>query len=120
MVRNDLTAHYKQVADIDLGVFTPIGWREDSCVGFSGTYNGNGYKITNAQIKAKIASNDWVWGGRPYYQVYGGIFAILTGTVTNLVVEGTCEPLTKGSLPPPGGYGNFGVDYYMVSAPGLK
>lgn len=44
-VRNELSAYYIQTADIDLGgvEWEPIG-------SFTGSYNGNGYKITNIKV----------------------------------------------------------------------
>jgi len=54
-IRNDLTLYYKQGKNIDLGTtpyneeggFTPIG---DGTINFTGTLNGNGYKIKSLYI----------------------------------------------------------------------
>ncbi|MBU4487437.1 MAG: T9SS type A sorting domain-containing protein [Candidatus Delongbacteria bacterium] len=60
-IRYNLTSHYIQTADIDLGVapwnegegWEPIGdyyWTNPS-ISFSGTYNGDNYQIKNMMIK---------------------------------------------------------------------
>lgn len=64
-VRNDLTAHYIQVADIDMSgyewspigtgygggsVLPPFGSPSTENIPFEGEYNGNNYKITNLSI----------------------------------------------------------------------
>jgi len=49
-VRNYLDKHFKQISDIDLSTYEdwePIG---NNTSQFSGTYNGNGYKILNLQM----------------------------------------------------------------------
>lgn len=50
-VRNDLSAHYVQISDIDLSGYSdwkPIGNLSDTA--FIGSYNGQGYKISNLTI----------------------------------------------------------------------
>jgi hypothetical protein len=57
-VRNDLTAYYKQIADIDLSGYTnwePIG---DNTTPFTGSYDGDGYTIDNMTIDR--ATTDYV------------------------------------------------------------
>lgn len=49
-VRNNLSAHYKQTADIDLNVYsTGEGWIPigQATAEFTGVYDGNGYEIRN-------------------------------------------------------------------------
>lgn len=49
-IRNYLDKHFKQISDIDLSTYEdwePIG---NNTSPFSGTYNGNGYKILNLQM----------------------------------------------------------------------
>lgn len=49
-VRNNLNLHFRQMADIDLDAienWTPIGTASDP---FRGTYDGNGYRISNMNI----------------------------------------------------------------------
>lgn len=82
-VRNDLDAHYIQINDIDMsafGDFEPIGKRyaNGSTVGYTaffGSYNGQGYKISNLNI-VKL---QWEFVG--LFAYVGG------GTVNNIVLE---------------------------------
>ena len=58
-VRNDLTGDYIQMADIDLGSYLnwqPIGYisGNNSGSGFTGSYNGNGYSISNLTINNEV------------------------------------------------------------------
>ena len=49
-VRNDLSSHYKQIADIDLNIYsTGDGWIPigQETAEFTGVYDGNGYDIVN-------------------------------------------------------------------------
>ena len=69
-VRNNLGANYKQVSNIDLSGFAewiPIG------AIFSGTYNGNSYKVSNVTCTAS-------------YSLIG-LFAENYGSIINLGVE---------------------------------
>lgn len=69
-VRNNLSAHYKQVNDIDLsdwGNWEPIGQKYSDP--FQGVYDGNGHKIINLNAN----KNGLV-----------GLFGVLYGTCTNL------------------------------------
>lgn len=79
-VRNNLEAHYKQVADIDLGGanFEPIGHKPLADYDpFSGVYDGNRHKIINGNINYPTDN-------------YIGLFAYLArrGEVRNLGIEG--------------------------------
>lgn len=48
MVENDLSAHYRLIADIDVnGAMYTMGSEEEA---FSGTFNGNGYKIERLTV----------------------------------------------------------------------
>ncbi len=51
VIGNQLDAHYKLIADIDMqGVkWSPLGNRKER---FTGTFNGNGYRIVNLKVKA--------------------------------------------------------------------
>ena len=78
-VRNDRKAHYIQVADIDL-----VGWNwvpiQNHAVGvesaFCGSYNGNGYKISNLSIKATDDETR-----------YCGLFAYNDGQLENIALD---------------------------------
>jgi hypothetical protein len=69
-VRNDLTASYVQVANIDLenASWTPIANNSD----FSGSYNGNGYTISNLNVSGTTSS---------------GLFAEVSGQIENVKLE---------------------------------
>lgn len=81
-IRNDLDGNYILMSDIDLnswGNWTPIGtgW---SGVGFTGTFDGNGYAIKHMVIDDNSVIKDYNGG----YQ-YAGLFATLKGaTVKNI------------------------------------
>jgi hypothetical protein len=78
---NHLNKHYIQIADIDASAtsgwnggqgFEPIG---DEFYSFSGSFNGNGYKITNLSINRD--------------QMHVGLFGFVDGaTISNIVLEG--------------------------------
>lgn len=75
-VRNDLAGTYYLMNDIDLssyGDWVPIG---HSTTSFSGVFNGQGHKITGMTI-----------GNEEYENT--GLFGKVTGTITNLGVDGT-------------------------------
>lgn len=71
-VNNDVSAHYKLGADIDLkGVdFTPIGNADTGA--FSGSFDGNGYVIKNLSID----------GGK-----YVGLFGYNEGNISNIKIQ---------------------------------
>ena len=71
-VNNDVSAHYKLGADIDLkGVeFTPIGNADTGA--FSGSFDGNGYVIKNLSID----------GGK-----YAGLFGCNEGNISNIKIQ---------------------------------
>ena len=59
-VRNDLSAHYKQTADIDLNVYsTGDGWIPigQETVEFTGVYDGNNYEIRNLWCNNLVGNN---------------------------------------------------------------
>lgn len=72
-VRNNLSAYYKQVCDIDMsgfGNWIPIG----NDPGFGGYYNGNGYKIDNLICEQTT--------------VYAGLFGYISvGKIENVNIE---------------------------------
>ena len=96
-VRNDLTANYILMNDIDLTEVTaeggdwnyggrgwnPIGSEDRySYTSFSGIFDGNGYHIKGMNIDiTSYPSNNY-----GYY--YVGLFSYLTGTIKNLNVDG--------------------------------
>ena len=105
-VRNNLTANYILMNDIDLTEATkkggdwdfmgngwnPIGSKDIySNDAFSGIFDGNGYKITGLRINATKAPSG-VSSSR-----YVGLFAYVTGTVKNLTVEGSVSSDFGGS-----------------------
>jgi len=56
-VRNNLSANFKQIAHIDLTAFSGgLGWKPigDGDNPFSGTYDGNGFTITNLKIERTV------------------------------------------------------------------
>lgn len=76
-VRNDLTAYYKQMNDITLsGEWIPIGTGNTTVTAFTGTYDGNGHKITGLTITG-------------YSVVGAGLFGYNRGIIKNLGVSGT-------------------------------
>lgn len=59
-VRNNLSAHYKQTADIDLNVYsTDDGWIPigQATVEFTGVYDGNNYEIRNLWCNNLVGNN---------------------------------------------------------------
>lgn len=80
-VRNNLSACYKQVNDIDLsswGNWTPIGGITNP-IAFVGTYDGNGKKIKNLNIS--LIAN------RRYVTYHLGLFAYNKGTIQKVNLE---------------------------------
>ena len=74
-VRNNLTAYYKQTADIVLtGAWTPIG---DLTTSFTGSYDGNRYMVNGLSITGATTNDN-------------GLFGVIGsgGTVKNLGVSG--------------------------------
>ncbi|MDW7668510.1 MAG: GLUG motif-containing protein, partial [Bacillota bacterium] len=77
-VRDYLDAHFKQIADIDLGVspwnegegWEPIGTSENQ---FLGLYNGQGFKIENLSINRSLKDNI-------------GLFGITNGTIQKVEI----------------------------------
>ena len=79
-VRIDLSAHYKQTADIDLGVApwnVGEGWLPISQLGspFMGTYNGDGYTISGITINRPEKNSQSLFG------------YVTNGTITNLNIQ---------------------------------
>jgi len=83
-VRNDLAAHYEQISDIDMLYITnwiPIGEYNFfpglinfGLPPFTGSYNGNGYKISN--LKSTVQGDKYT---------YAGLFGYTMGcTITNV------------------------------------
>lgn len=79
-VRNNLTATYELGNDIDMssfGLFTPISYYDESnwVNGFSGNFNGNGYRIKNLTINKSKG-------------IYMGLFGqFFFGTIQNVGLE---------------------------------
>ncbi len=98
-VRNNLTAYYKQTADIDISSYSnwsKIGTAITSGNYFAGTYDGDGYKITGLTITSTTTS-------------YNGLFGVIGtgGTVKNLSVSGSISGVTQAGIGLLAGY-NFG------------
>ena len=75
MYANNYSAYYRLQNNITLtNAFTPIG---SNTLLFTGTFDGNGYTITNLQIPASANFN------------YSGFFGVNYGTIKNLSVAGT-------------------------------
>ena len=107
-VRNNLSAHYKQIADIDLeswGNWEPIGNYYTTIEGdlyeeheFNGIYNGNGYKIK--KLKAmRTGSNSYITkDGRDWIWDHSGLFGVVEGQIRNLIViDSECGATGNGS-----------------------
>ncbi len=86
-VKGYSTAYYKLVDDIDLGghEWAPIGClyitsQDDASAdrAFSGTFDGNGYIVSNFKITEEQ---------QPYFEYYGLFGRVAGGTVKNLGVE---------------------------------
>jgi len=81
-IRGKLDAHYLQTADIDLGgvEWCPIGQMgaasDSGSTEFSGSYDGNGYKISNLTISKFDADNVCI-----------GLFAISNGIIKNVSLD---------------------------------
>lgn len=85
-VRSDLTAHYKQTADIDLaswGNWTPIGFQVGQ---FEGSYDGDGYSIINLSIN------------EPTEWYVGLFFFLMDAVIEKLIVQGSCVGLNTVGL----------------------
>ncbi len=98
-VRNNLTAYYKQNMDIDLSGYSPwskIGTTITAGTNFTGTYDGDGHKITGLSI---TSTSDQ----------YNGLFGVIGsgGTVKNLGVTGASLSGSTAGLGILAGY-NFG------------
>ncbi len=118
-VRNDLSAHYKQIADIDLSVYAswvPIGAEVDKSednilkdpISFKGTYNGQNYKILNMTITS------------PNYKWVGLFGSLETGKdlptlISNLKLENVNINLDMQSID----YENNGSDGHILSVGGI-
>lgn len=81
---SDLTKHYKQIADIDLGDLGTLPTNEAIITGdFSGTYDGNGKSIS---YSVKFV-------GTNRYSSYG-LFEKVSGTIKNLRITSSSAMLT--------------------------
>lgn len=80
-VRKNLSAHYIQIADINLNEYndwTPIGYStlDGKTSYFTGTYDGNGYKIFNLSISSFDKNNMTI-----------GLFGSSQGIIKNVYLE---------------------------------
>lgn len=104
-VRNDLTANYILMNDIDLSVATADGGDYDfngngwNPIGsndiyddleFSGIFNGNGYTISGMRIALSALPS-----GSNAYGIYLGLFANVSGTVKNLKIRWYFRPANR-------------------------
>ncbi len=86
-VRSNLSAHYELIADIDLGVppynegagWAPIGTKD---IPFSGTFDGNGFTITNLTINRPDTSYIGLFG------CTGSDAEIRNVKLENVIIEG--------------------------------
>lgn len=80
-IRNNLTASYKLMADINLSCinsFEPIGKYDEP---FIGCFDGNGFTIRNMKITKTIAPTS------PVTTEYIGLFAVNNGIIKNLRLD---------------------------------
>lgn len=99
-VRNDLTAYYKQTADISLSGYanwTAIGVFSTSP--FSGTYDGDGHKVTGLSITSTAANGNGLFG------VVGA-----GGVIKNLGVSGDVSGIQSARV-----FGNEKVTNAMLA-----
>ena len=90
-IRNDLTATYYLASDITLtSTFATIGDYENP---FNGTFNGNGYTISNMNITSSVLSVD---GSSLGY--FAGMFACITGTVKNVTFKNFTVTIDASSI----------------------
>ena len=115
-IRNDLTANYILMNDIDLTEATKAGGDWDfmgngwNPIGsndvygsskFSGVFDGNGHKITGLRIKITTLPSG------VSSPIYVGLFAYVSGTVKNLTVEGDIHGAIKNGTCYVGGIAAF-------------
>lgn len=61
-VRNFLSCHFKQAADVDMSDFTdwtPIGYEDETIYSFTGSYDGGDYKITGLKMEQPPFDFEW-------------------------------------------------------------
>ena len=84
---SDLTKHYKQIADIDLGDLGTLGENEAIITGdFSGTYDGGGHSIS---YSVKFVGTSQFGQFSSY-----GLFEKVSGTIKNLNITSSSAMLT--------------------------
>lgn len=98
-IRNNLSAHYVLLNDIDLSGYTswdPIGNDGNS---FSGILDGNGHKITGLKIGNEVILTESRFG----------LFNTISGTVQNLTVEGANINVQFTNIGDGGEYTHWGI-----------
>lgn len=77
-VKNDLSAYYIQIADIDLRgeSWKPIGNEENP---FTGDYDGNGYTISNLKYSQYNIDYEYI-----------GLFGYNEGAINNIIINNVC------------------------------
>lgn len=77
-VKNDLSAYYIQIADIDLRgeSWKPIGNEENP---FTGDYDGNGYTISNLKYSQYDINYKYI-----------GLFGYNEGAISNIIINNVC------------------------------
>lgn len=101
-VRNDFTAYYKQTADIDLSGYpnwTRIGNSISLDDNFTGTYDGDGHKVTGLSITSTAANGNGLFG------VVGA-----GGVIKNLGVSGDVSGIQSARV-----FGNEKVTIAMLA-----
>ena len=87
-VANDLAGNYKLTSNIDLSKYNGGKWTPIASSGtFSGTFEGNGKKITGLNVSLTGTGT-----------LYGGLFGNVSGTIKNLTVSGTVSVTVSGRL----------------------
>ncbi|MBR3917722.1 MAG: hypothetical protein IKJ59_03180 [Clostridia bacterium] len=93
-VRNNLSGSYILGANIDLSSisnWTPIGTESNP---FTGTFNGNGYVVSNVVINVSLNENTLTEGS-----AYMGFFGYTNGaTIVNLGIEKASYTITSGDF----------------------
>ena len=130
-VRNDLTANYILMNDIDLTDatkeggdydFLGNGWKpigaDDSyskIKRYRGVFDGNGHKITGMRIDIK----NYTEYNEPTDSYYLGLFAGVKGTVKNLIIENSLIKVTEKYSGGDLDYHEYHGEYYVGTIAGI-
>ncbi len=106
-IRNDLTANYVLINDIDLSNWDnwePIG---NTLVGFKGSLNGNNHIIENMKIEYRSIKDDSFGSVGLFGNVYGNIQSLIVKNANINVSGNLCTYLKVGIIA-----GNCSSEYY--------